>query len=370
MDFGMLHLFENPIGKTEHQIVREQMDLMRAAEDLGFDSIWPAEHHFTEYGYCASPVVSLAAIASVTKRIRLGTGIVVLPFNHPIRVAEDYAMLDLMSEGRVEFGVGRGYQPGEYRGFQIDQSKSRGMFNEALEIILQAWTQERVNFKGVHYQIKDQPVRPKPLQKPHPPVWVASLSEATFPMVGKWGFNLLCAPVFGFQGKAADGLLLKYRNALQEGGFDPASRRVAALCMVYCAETTEQARREFADPVLWYYRTISRYVAPPAGQEAIKTYELYTKTRDLAATITWEQLLEAGAVVCGDRDHCIEEIRKIRDRFGVSLLLCWTRLGGLDHRKVLKSMELMQKYVIPHFKREALVQHPAEFGAASGTSRP
>jgi len=136
----MLHLFENPVGKSEYQIVKEQFDLMRAAEDLGFDSIWPAEHHFTEYGYCASPALSLAAVASVTKRIRLGTGVVVLPFNHPIRVAEDFAMLDLMSDGRVDFGVGRGYQPGEYKGFGIDQTKSRGIFNESLEVILQAWT--------------------------------------------------------------------------------------------------------------------------------------------------------------------------------------------------------------------------------------
>ncbi len=364
MDFGMLHLFENPIGKTEHRIVKEQLSLMQAAEDLGFDSIWPAEHHFTEYGYCASPAVTLGAMASVTKRIRLGTGVVVLPFNHPIRLAEDYAMLDLMSDGRIDFGVGRGYQPNEFRGFGIDQEKSRGIFNESLEVILQAWTQDRVNFNGVHFKFEDQPVRPKPLQKPHPPVWMASLSEATFSIVGKWGFNLLCAPVFGFQGKAADDLIIKYRDALRSGGHDPATRKIGALCMVYCADTTEQARREFADPVLWYYRTIAKYVAPQVGQAPVKSYELYTKTRDLASTITWEQLLEAGAVICGDRDHCVEQIRKIRDRFGVSLMLCWTRLGGLDHRKVLKSMELMQKYVIPYFKKE----QPAVSGPEATTA--
>lgn len=353
MKFGMLHLFENPAPKTEYEIVHEQLALMRAAEDLGFDSIWPAEHHFTEYGYCASPAVTLAALASVTKRIRLGTGVVVLPFNHPIRVAEDYAMLDLMSDGRVDFGVGRGYQPGEYQGFGIDQSKSRGIFNEYLEVILQAWTQDRVNFKGVHFNLENQPVRPKPLQKPHPPVWVAALSDATFPLIGKWGFNLLCSPVFGFQGKTAHDLLASYRKALIAGGHDPATKEVAALVMVYCAETTEQARREFMDAVLWYYRTIAKYVSPPAGHDPVKTYELYTKTRDLAARVTWAELLEAGAVICGDRDHCIEKIAELRKNFGITQLLCWTRMGGLDHRKVLKSMEMMQKYVIPHFKQDA-----------------
>jgi alkanesulfonate monooxygenase SsuD/methylene tetrahydromethanopterin reductase-like flavin-dependent oxidoreductase (luciferase family) len=159
--------------------------------------------------------------------------------------------------------------------------------------------------------------------------------------------------VFGFQGETATDLLEAYRNALRAGGHHPATKEIAALVMVYCAETTEQARKEFADPAMWYYRTISKYVAPSTGQEPVKTYELYTKTRDLAAHVTWEQLLEAGAVVCGDRDHCLERIADLQKRFGLTQLLCWTRLGGLDHRKVLRSMELMSKHVIPHFKRAA-----------------
>ena len=354
MKFGMLHLFESPVDKTEYQVMKEQLDLMRSAEDLGFDSVWPAEHHFSDYGYCASPVLSLAAIASVTKRIRLGTGVVVLPFHNPIRVAEESAMLDLMSDGRLDFGVGRGYQPLEFKGFQIDQAKSRGIFNESLEVIMQAWTQERVNFKGVHFNIQDQVVRPKPLQKPHPPVWVASLSEATFAMVGKWGFNLLCAPVFGFQGNTATDLLDSYRQALRSAGHDPATKEIAALCMVYCAETTEQARREFSGSVMWYYRTIAKYIAPPAGEGPVKTYELYTKTRDLAANVSFDQLLDAGALVCGDRDHCIEQIAAMKEKLGFTQLLCWTRMGGLDTQKVLKSMELMQKHVIPYFKKKEL----------------
>ena len=107
MKFGMLHFFEHPAGgKSEHQIVREQLDCMRAAEDMDFDSIWAPEHHSTEYGFSASPMVTLAAVASVTKRIRLGSGVLVLPFNDPIRVAEEGAMVDLMSDGRLDVGVG------------------------------------------------------------------------------------------------------------------------------------------------------------------------------------------------------------------------------------------------------------------------
>ena len=114
MKFGMLHLFESPGERSEHQMIEEQVSLMAAAEGYGFDSVWPAEHHFSEYGVCGSTVVSLAAIARTTKKIRLGTGVVVLPFHNPVRVAEDFAMLDHLSNGRVELGIGRGYQPIEY----------------------------------------------------------------------------------------------------------------------------------------------------------------------------------------------------------------------------------------------------------------
>ncbi|MCC6202979.1 MAG: LLM class flavin-dependent oxidoreductase, partial [Gammaproteobacteria bacterium] len=151
----MLHLFENPIGKTEGQVIKEQMELMMAAESLGFDSTWPAEHHFSEYGFCASPQLTLAALATKTKRIKLGTGVVVLPFHHPIRVAEDFAFLDHLSDGRVILGLGRGYQPGEYRGFGVDQERSREIFQEGVSIIRQAWTQDRVNFQGKHYRVDD-----------------------------------------------------------------------------------------------------------------------------------------------------------------------------------------------------------------------
>ncbi len=350
MKFGMLHLLENPIGKSEYEVVHEQLEILQAAEALGFDSVWPAEHHFSEYGYCVSTALMLAALVPVTRRIRLGTGIVILPFHHPVRVAEEFALLDLMSDGRVDFGVGRGYQPHEFRGYGIDQSQSRSMFAEALEIILQAWTRERVTFSGQHYQVHDLPVRPKPLQKPHPPVWMAALSPESFVTAGQRGFNLLCAPVFGFGGRSGVENLAAYREALRVHGHDSAQKEIGALIMVYVAESAAQAARDFADPVLWYYRTFAKYIAPPPGEAPIKTYEPYTGVRDMAAQVTWEQLQMAGAVVCGSPPECVERIRQLHDLFGFTTLLCWTRLGGLDHRKVIRSMELMQRYVIPELR--------------------
>ncbi len=355
MKFGMLHLFENPDERTEHQIVKDQLDIIQAAEDVGFDSVWPAEHHFSEYGYCPSPALTLAAISRVTKRIRLGTGVVVLPFHDPVRVAEEYAFLDLMCDGRLEFGVGRGYQPLEFKGHRVDQTKSRGIFRESLEIITQAWTQERVNYDGQFFTIDDVWVRPKPLQKPHPPIWIAAISPETYPLVGKLGANLLYAPVFTPEGKPIVERLEAYRAALRESGHDPATKRIAALRMIYVADSMEEARREFAGPVIWYYRTFGKYVTTPKDEPPVPGYESYGATRDLAADIDFEALVDAGVVIAGTPDYCCEQIEKLEQDWGFTDLLCWTRLGGMDTHKVMRSMELMERHVFPHFKEKESV---------------
>jgi natural product biosynthesis luciferase-like monooxygenase protein len=346
----MLHLFENPAEKTEHEIIREQMELMRAAEEVGFDSVWPAEHHFTEYGYCASPALSLAAIASETRRIRLGTGVVVLPLNHPLRVAEDYAFLDHLSNGRVDLGIGRGYQPLEFERYGVEQTSTRGQFSEALQVIRQAWTDGRVDFEGEHYRFRDVPIRPRPVQTPHPPIWMAALSPETFELAGRYGLNLLYGSVFGLSPDAAKQRRAEYYRGLAAAGHSAEGRSAGCLVMVYVADTMERARAEFRDPVLWYYKTISKYVAPKAGAEAVKSYEMYTAFRDVAAAADWDLLLERDAVICGDPDYVGEKLAQYQKVYGFTDVLCWTRLGGLDHRKVLHSMQLMQERIIPRLR--------------------
>ena len=354
MKFGMLHLFENPLGRTEKEIVDEQFDLMVQAEDYGFDSVWPAEHHFSEYGYCASPAVSLAAVAARTKRIRLGTGVVVLPLNHPVRVAEDFAIIDLLSDGRVDLGVGRGYQPHEFQGYGVDQTQSRDMFHESIEIIQKAWTEERFSYEGRFYQLHDLSVRPKPLQKPHPPIWMASLSPETFQLCGRYGFNLLCAPVFGFDVNRGAAQIEEYREALRQHGRDPAQQEIGALTMTYVADTSQQALDDFSQPVMWYYKTFSKYIAPPKGQDPVPTYEMYTRARDFLEVATWEAVVQGGAVIAGSPDQVVDRIGRVSELCGISHYLCWTRIGGLAHDKVLRSMELMASKVMPQLRGAAV----------------
>ena len=354
MKLGMLHLFENPVGKSEHQIIKEQMELMYEAENLGFDSVWPAEHHFSEYGYCASPQVSLAAVAARTKKIRLGTGVVVLPFHNPVRVAEDFAFLDLMSDGRVDLGIGRGYQPIEYKGFGLadQQADSRAMFDEAISLVRKCWTDDRVTFKGKYYQVEDLVVRPKPFQQPHPPIYMACLSPATFKLAGAYGFHVLMSGAFGLSPEGAKQGIADYRAARRAAGLDPAAGKVALLLKVYVGDTMEAARKDYAGPVTWYYRTVAKYLAPPAGQDAVKSYELYSASRSAAENLSFDQLAESPLMVCGDVDHAVEKLTKVTREYGFDELLCWTRIGGLENPKVLRSMELMSGRVMPRVRGE------------------
>lgn len=351
MRFGQLHLFERPAGRTEQQIIEEQLDLMVQAEDYGFDAVWPAEHHFREYGHCGTPALILAALATRTKKLRLGTGVVVLPLNHPVRVAEDFAFLDVLSGGRVDLGIGRGYQPHEYAGYGVDQSRSRDIFRESVEIIQRAWTEEKFSYDGEFYKFQDLSVHPRPVQQPHPPIWMASLSAETFELCGKNGYNLLCAPVFGFNIQKGAEQIDQYRHALREHGRDPRDFGVAALSMTYVADTTQQALDEFEEGVMWYMKTFQKYVAPPKGQDPIPSFEMYAQIRDLLDYAEWDRLLAAGAVVCGSPDEVIDRIGQFSDTCGITEYLAWTRIGGLDQKKVMHSDELMASKVIPQLRK-------------------
>ena len=347
MQFGQLHLFESPTGRSEQEIIDEQIELMVKAEELGYDSVWTAEHHFTEYGCCASPSVTLAAVGARTRRIRLGTAVVVLPLNHPVRVAEDFAFLDNLTGGRMDFGVGRGYQPVEFAGYDVDQSRSRAMFREAIDVVRGAWTEDRFSYDGEFYRLDGVSVRPKPVQKPHPPIWMAALSPDTFDLCARFGFHLLCAPVFGFDVDSGAAHIKRYRSALAARGASVADHNVAALTITYVAETTQQARSELRDAVLWYYHTLARYIAPQPGTAPAHGYELYGAAQEFLSTVDWDTVLDRGAVVCGSPAEVADRIGRLRERCGFTHYLAWTRIGGLAKSKVLRSMELMAERVMP-----------------------
>jgi luciferase family oxidoreductase group 1 len=347
MDFGTFHLFET-IDSTETAAVHDQIDLMIAAEDLGFSSVWAAEHHFSEYGVCPSPILALAAVARQTKTLRLGTGIVVLPFHDPLRVAEELAFVDHLSNGRLEVGVGRGYRPRELEGFGVDPLESRAITNEALEIIRQAWTEKIVEHDGEHFKVRGVSVYPRPFRDPHPPVYLGSLSAETFPLVGKLGVNLLFTPTFR-EGEDIPAQIAEYKQAVIDAGGDPSTKRIGALRMVYVAETTDQAEAEFEPAWRRFHEVAQAQNAPREGE--ISTPDTAKYRRPVAANL--DEAQQAGNVIAGDPDHVLEQLRQMQDEWQLTDLILWTRVGGLSKDKVLSSMRLFSEHVMPHLQTSA-----------------
>src|SRR2546425_7064743 len=196
MKFGTQNLLSIRDWQTPADVYAHALAECKLADELGFDTVWLAEHHFSVYGIAPSLPVLAAAVARETRRVRIGTAVVIAPFAHPVRIAEEWAMVDILSNGRLEFGLGRGYQPAEFRGLSISMEKTRERFDECLEVIRRAWTEERVTFEGEFYTVRDLRVLPKPIQQPHPPFWTAAASPATFPLPARMKLKILTAPSF------------------------------------------------------------------------------------------------------------------------------------------------------------------------------
>src|SRR2546428_10965062 len=195
MEFGLFREFKCPGGMREAVAFDESMAQRRAPEDLGSDAVGLAESPSQrDRSVLASPLVVAAALATWTRRVKIGIAVQVLPLGHPLRLAEDVATVDHLTKGRLEFGVGRSGLPGHYAGFNIPYTESRERFLETLEILTKAWTQERFSHAGKHFHFHDVCVTPKPFQKPHPPLRVAATTQETYPLVGRMGLPLFVAP--------------------------------------------------------------------------------------------------------------------------------------------------------------------------------
>src|ERR1700757_1161981 len=184
VEFGMFHEFQRTAGVTDEEAFATSFDEIDAAERWGLDAMWLAEIHVNpERSVCSAPLTLAGAIAARTKHMKVGTGVQVLPLCHPVRLAEEAATVDQISQGRLDFGVGRSGFPRAYAGYGVAYAESRERFQESLEVILKAWTQERFTHTGKYFTFNDLNVVPRPYQKPHPPIWVAATTQDTFSIV-------------------------------------------------------------------------------------------------------------------------------------------------------------------------------------------
>jgi alkanesulfonate monooxygenase SsuD/methylene tetrahydromethanopterin reductase-like flavin-dependent oxidoreductase (luciferase family) len=324
--FSVVDHYPKELTRTTAEFYSELLEQVEAAEMLGFQSFWVAEHHFHEYGGIPRPPVWMAAAAARTRRIRLGAGVVVLPFDNPLRTAEDYAMVDVLSGGRLDLGTGSGYLKHEYAGFNLDPEEKRARFDEALDILLRAWTGERFSYEGRYHRVRDVQLNVLPLQRPRPPIWVATLRADSAPRIGARGFPVMLIPYASAETlpQMAEGVAA-YKGAFVQAGGRPEGATVPFGLHVHCAETTGQARAEAREPM-----------------------ERYVRTRLYAVQRPVETLLDQNVVAFGDPDEIVR-VARLYEEAGFTHLLAIGNFGGLPHKQVLRSMELLARHVLPRF---------------------
>ncbi|OUC91464.1 LLM class flavin-dependent oxidoreductase [Streptosporangium minutum] len=352
MKFSTFHLFHRFDGQSFKEVYDYHLELVELAEELGFHGVRLAEHHFRDYGVVPNLFTMLSHMAARTERLRLGTGIVVLPLHNPVHVAEEAAMVDMLSGGRLELGIGRGYQSFEFEGFGIDLAEARDRFNEALEVVLGLWGNPSFRHEGKFYRTGTEvELVPRPVQAPFPPIHVAAVSPETVTMYAERGLPILADPAAPFRKvvKAAE----TWRETAERAGHDAAASELVVARSVYVAATVERAREDQArfETMFDRSRIFNEKSSPidPRTGKAAQGFEYYQdrylKGGAVSNDFRWEQL-----EVIGDPERVVGQIRLLEDA-GFANLLCdfgSTRPMPLEEMK--KVMRFFAAEVMPAFK--------------------
>lgn len=325
--------FRNPPGSGRDfaTLYASMLSQVELAEQLGFDSIWLTEHHFTDDGYLPSMLPAAAAIAARTKRVTIGTYVLLAPFQHPVKLAEDAAVVDVISGGRLRLGIGLGYRQEEFDGFGVPRRERLGRTLETLEILRRAWTGERFSFKGKYFDLKDVRVLPRPVSSPHPELlWGAGAPEA-IRRAAKLDLSFACVG-----GRKEIGI---YVEALKALGKDPARYSIVNSRVVYIADSEEQAWADSRVALLYQAELYGKWLSAAAGTNDQSRVLIRPDADRLRRTS-----------VLGPPDYVRGRISEILDTTPMTELIIVMQLPGLDPAKGRKSLERFGKEVLPHIK--------------------
>ena len=349
MKLGYFTLTDNPPAygakrKDPSRLLEEVMEQCLQAEEIGLNSVWVPEHHFGLFGVLPSAPVFLANVAARTKRVKLGPATVLLPVQHPLRVAEEFALLDLLSNGRAQLSVGRGYDAREYAAFGVDFAQSQEIFFEGLEVIKKAWSHETSSHKGVHYQYPEVTVLPRPVQQPYPPIYVACFSEPTLRHAARAGFDVIFAPfaaamMFGSLQKA----VLEFKKESDAAGH--VDRKV--MCSYFVNVTYDGLETlNTKERLLHYFHGI--LPAFPADRASAPAHIRYfVDIVERLETMTSEDLGDR-SIITGSPEDCIKVLKDC-EAAGIEEVILYFGFGGWDHSETMKSMERVAKELSPHF---------------------
>jgi alkanesulfonate monooxygenase SsuD/methylene tetrahydromethanopterin reductase-like flavin-dependent oxidoreductase (luciferase family) len=324
---GVLQFFSWPERRVDLATVYARaLERIEIMDQTGYDAVWLAEHHFSSFSVCPSVHMVGTLAAARTRRLRIGTAVSLAPFYHPLRLAEEVALLDLLSGGRVNWGAGRGFARVEFTAFGVPPEESASRFRETVEIVLRAWTDERLNFVGQHFRFEDVEVLPKPTQLPHPPVWMAASSESAIEWAASRGFSILMDP---HSSSAEIGRKRRhYAEKLAAAGFSQAGRDIPIARLVALAGSAGDAAAVARSGAEWIvnsylgtqHRPVMQQSLTPASADPIQRY------------------LD-DVILHGTPDKVAEEITRLRSEIGLDYLLC----APLSHQ----SFMLLTEQVLP-----------------------
>ena len=348
MRYGLFYLPSSLPSTQEEgaERLRAVVEQVYHAEQIGVDSVWLAEHHFHPFGglFSATPVIG-AAIAQRTARIRIGTAVVLLPYHNPIRVAEDYATLDCLSQGRLEFGVGHGFVKWEALTFGIPLDDLRERFRENLEVVLRAWSEPVLNHSGRFHEYRDVQVWPRPLQQPHPPVWMAATATVeSFEFAGRHGFHMMLIP-FLHEIEELRPKVEAYLNARRAGGHDPATARVLGVYHMCVGKSSAEARAAAAKGLAEYNAAAFHAHSLTQGIPDPESYRSHERHRAEMRRLTFEEMVAGSRVLVGSAEEVRERLEYVRERLYLTDLAGLFALGGLADADARASMRRFMEQV-------------------------
>jgi alkanesulfonate monooxygenase SsuD/methylene tetrahydromethanopterin reductase-like flavin-dependent oxidoreductase (luciferase family) len=343
MDFSLLFVPTTAHGAPERY--GELFEQVAAAERLGYDGVWFTEHHFSEYGR-PEPLMLAAHAAAMTERLRIGAAVVVLPLHNPVTVAEQVATLDHLSAGRFEFGMGRGNQPGEFRGYGVSLDEAKQRFDEAYQIMTGLWSGEPFSFEGEYWQVPEVTLVPRLRGDSPPRLWQPAVSPPSVRWVISKGINGLIGPYL----TPFDDLREKYFDpwhaAVEEAGSPDVT--LGHNQFVHVAPTDEQAYEEAEVAAVWYARKASQLWGERDQAKVSPQYAYISEVLEFLERVSFDEIYEMSLI--GGPERVISQIERLRG-FGVDELLIFNWFGPqLGHDAIMRSMDLFAKQVMPEFK--------------------
>lgn len=373
MKFGLLYEMETPRpwhALSEYNTYWQALAQIELADRIGLDYAWEVEHHFLEeYSHSSAPEVFFGAVSQRTRNIRIAHGVRLLPFNfnHPIKVAEQAAVLDIMSNGRLELGTGRSTTAQELDGFGVDYDRTRAEVRESLDIIVKAWTDEILEYDGKLIKVPPRRVVPKPIQKPHPPMWMACTALESYAMAGDRGLGVLS---FNFNWEQVQKSMASYREAsAHRTDLVPKvpNDQFAALVLCTVCENKEDEAIGL-EGARWFFHNVAKLFEPLMAKNKLYSYEylrnLFAMERN-PAHATDAELKAHDMIVVGDPDYVVRKLERFQQA-GIDQVIFFKQAGRIPHQTIMKSLRLIGQHVLPHFNPHRVIASEDIAAAAAG----